>query len=60
MITIWQLELLEKGDGSYDIPFASWYFLTYRGAKRMAKKHEREWKENSWSWRIGGEPLFLF
>lgn len=55
-INIWQLEII---DNKTHENIHSMYFLTRRGARNYGTKREKEWKENSWTWTYGGEPLLF-
>lgn len=52
-IIIWELDIALDGTivGSY-------YFFTYRGAKRFWEKNEENWKGYQVS--LGGEPLWFW
>lgn len=52
-ITIWEVDIAQD-----DAVFYSYYFLTYKGAKKFIRKHLEEWKD--YQVILGGEPLWFW
>ena len=54
-ITIWSLELYDKES---NFVCQTFYFLSYKRAKRFWARHEKEFDE--YNVVLGGEPLWLW
>lgn len=52
-IIIWELDL-----GIDGTVIDSYYFLTYKGAKKFWEKNEENWKD--YQVALGGEPLWFW
>lgn len=53
-ITIWEVSVYTDEIDVFHVEF-----LSSRVARRYVNKHEKEWRENSLQWCIGGMQLWI-
>lgn len=55
-ITIWDVEIIDEATRCI---LQHIYFFTRKSAEQYGQRHTKEWRQNSWVWTMGGEPLYF-